>query len=129
MALSVPTVHGQLAGVTASADLSSKQYYNVVQDAATTCAIAGADVQTLGVLINEPESGEGADVVLFGTAKMIVDGNAAGIAVSDFLMTDANGKGVLCNGDTENIVGQALAASTADGDIIPVIVLSGTFAG
>jgi len=120
-------MHGQLPGVTASADLSAKQYYNVVQDAATTCAVAGAGVQTLGVLINEPESGEAADVILYGTAKMIVDGDAAAIAAGDFLKTDANGMGVVVAADEDIICGLALAASTADGDIIPVIVLSGIY--
>ena len=129
MALRAPTMVGQLAGVTASADISAYQYCNVKLDAATTCVYSGAGERAVGVLLNEPESGEAADIMLVGVCMMVVDGNAGAISIGSYLESDAAGKGVATTTDTDELVGMALAASTAAGDIIPVVLMHGTLAG
>jgi len=127
--LRVPSMFAQLPGVTASADISAYQYCNVKLDAATTCTFAGAGERAVGVVLNAPESGEAADIMVSGVCMMVVDGNAGGISVGSYLTSDAAGKGVATTTDTHQLVGMALAASTAAGDIIPVVIMHGTLAG
>lgn len=112
--------------------------------------VAGlGDEDVIGVAVGPKlASGKAADaagdrvqVCVFGMCKCKVDGNAANIALGDFLQTGAT------SGDAEKLVpfdspatfteaglqaeldlkmgktlGKALKASTADGDIIPVFV-------
>jgi len=123
-------VSGQLAGLTAASDLSSYQYCNVKMASATTVDMCGANERGIGVLLNKPESGEAADVALYGIVMMVVDGNAGAItAGTSYLHSDAAGKGVATTTDTHVLCGLALAGSSAAGDIIPVLLITSPLAG
>jgi hypothetical protein len=64
-------------------------------------------------------------VNLEGVCHLKVDGATANIAASDRLKSDANGKGVPVSADFDEYGAVALCASTADGDIIPVLIQKG----
>lgn len=77
----------------------------------------------IGIIQNNPKAGEAVEL---GTAagsvyKLTVDGNAGAIAIGDTLGTDAAGKGVKKSADAAWYCCIALQASTAAGDIIPVL--------
>lgn len=69
-------------------------------------------------------AGDMCDIIYGGIALVQVDGNAANIAIGDSITAhDATGYGQKAAGGaaaTRPCIGVALAASTADGDIIPV---------
>lgn len=109
--------------VPAAADLSAKQYYFVL--AAGT--LAGAGAQALGVLQNNPASGDAAGVRVMGVSKVVLGGT---VAVGDLISSDANAKGVkytaasVAAGTPEplsgtHVLGIALEAGDA-GDLIAV---------
>lgn len=106
----------------AGADLSAKQYYALQLTTTETVTLADATVRAVGILQNDPASGEAASVCLLGISKAVTDGNAAAIACMDSLAPDANGKLVKTTTDNDEAVAVALAPSTADGTIIPVFV-------
>lgn len=109
---------------TAGADLSAKRYTAVKADTtAWQVVAAGAGDAGLGILQNEPTSGKAAEVDMVGATRWKVDGNAAAIAPGDFLKSDTNGKGVKTTTDNDQVMARALEASSADGDIITVILL------
>ena len=126
MAIGTITLIGNMPGWTASADLSAKQYYLVATSAATTVTVAGAGAFAIGVLLNEPESGEACDVIGYGAAKVVSDGSGTAIAIGDPLKSDADGKAVKADTDKDHVIGYALKASAADGDIIPIILAPST---
>jgi predicted RecA/RadA family phage recombinase len=107
-------------------DLSAKQNYIV--------ELSGADLQVdvcdnagdipLGVLLNKPKAGEAADVRTTGIAPVISDGTTP-IAVNDRLKTDGNGKAIKSTTNGDKLLGIALAASAADGTVIPVFLTIG----
>lgn len=105
----------------ANADLSTKQYYVVQLNTSEKIALADATVRVIGVLQNEPASGEACEVAIDGICKVITDGTTP-IAAMDALASDANGKAVKTTTDNDEIVGWALAPSTADGTIIPMLL-------
>lgn len=105
----------------AAADLSAKQYYIMYMSAADTVNVCGANGKAIGVLQNEPEAaGQAAVVRVAGTTKVIC--SDTGVAVGDFLTSDANGKAEELDADKEFCIGMALeACSTAD-DIIEMLI-------
>ena len=104
----------------AAADLSAKQYYLVKMSAADKVNLAGANAKVIGVLQNKPKSGEAAVVRVCGTSKVI--SHDTGIAVGDYLTSDANGKAEEVNADKEFCCGMALQACAADNDIIEALI-------
>src|SRR5215510_10160096 len=76
------------SGITAAADLSTKQFYGVklTADRAVNIATAGA---VFAVLQNKPKLGEAAALTNSGIVKCISGGV---IAAGDKISTDANGK-------------------------------------
>jgi hypothetical protein len=100
-----------------SEDLSAKQFYIVQQDANGDVEVAeGATDLLLGVLQNDPKSGEGATYRFIGTSKVIAGGT---IAVGDWITTDANGKAVATTTDGDVVIGKALEAAVTN-DIFEV---------
>lgn len=109
----------------ASADLSAKQNHFVKAHtvAGQVAAITSASDKPIGILMNTPLAGEAAEVaVLGGGAKLKVAGI---IAAGARIKTDSAGKGVAASaeGDTMCAVADAIGASSADGDVIPVFPL------
>ena len=105
----------------AASDLSAKQYFAVKMSAADKVDVAGANEKAIGILQNEPESGEAALVRITGTSK-VKSHDGSGIAVGDLLTPDANGKLEEVDADKEWCIAQALEASSADDDVIEAIV-------
>jgi|GEM_PF-1446077 len=110
----------------AADDLSSYQYCFVTQESDEQVALAGTTTKITGILQDDPDAeNEAASVAIGGISKLVVDGNAGAIACGDKLAADAAGKGVKTTTDLDDYGAIALAASTAAGDIIPVIVVPG----
>lgn len=106
-----------LKGLTASADNTGKQYYCMKFSAANTVTVTAAIADAMGVLQNKPDSGEPADV-LFGDGEGLVLASAV-IAAGAQLQSTAAGKAVTAvAGNGLPVIGVALEAAGADGDII-----------
>lgn len=106
----------------AGEDLSTKQYFFATATADGKCALSGADDRVLGVITNDPESGEAAAIQVAGVVRITA---GAAFAVGDLLKADAAGKAIeaaLGAGTKEEIAGMALEAATADGDIVEMLV-------
>jgi hypothetical protein len=73
--------------VAAAADLSAKQHFFVKADG----NLAGAGAEALGVLQNDPTSGQAAAIRVMGVSKVVYGGT---IAVGDQVSSDASGKAV-----------------------------------
>jgi len=110
---------GQVATFTAAADLSAKQYYFVKITADNTVNVCAAVTDIpIGVLQNAPASGEAASVMLYGISK--VSANEA-VAVGSNIGTGDDGQADVVAAGTDTtvrLVGQALEAASAAGEII-----------
>lgn len=83
---------GQDISFPASADLSSDQFKFVTLNSSKQIALAGADVECLGVLQDTPAAAaRGGSVRVFGVTKVVCGGT---FAAGDKLASDANGKAV-----------------------------------
>jgi hypothetical protein len=119
-------VAGNGVSFVAENDLSSSQFRYVELSATAgmvdVCDNAG-DVP-VGVLQNDPGAKEAAEVTTLAgaIAKVVSDGSTVAIAIGDTVGTDAQGRAVKKSiaGDWYN--GIALAASSAAGKIIPVLL-------
>lgn len=112
----------------AARDLSAYQYYAMKVDTNKDVdygdSSAGAIV--LGPLENKPDNAAGAecDIAIAGTALLIVDGTAGGgISVGSKIGSNNAYKGVAVTADDAYFFAVALEASTADGDIIEVLLV------
>jgi len=104
-------------------DLSLKQYF-AVKLTSTENDIVLADAGAgIGILQNKPEAQQGAEVRHHGISRHVVDGNATNIAIGDLITSDAAGKGVVADTIGDLAYAIALEASTADGDIISVLMM------
>lgn len=111
------------------ADLSTKQHYFVKTDTAgeiVVCSSNGENAQ--GILLNKPGDDAAGTVALIeggGKCKVV-----AGVAISigDYVCTGSAGKAAVADTDTEYVLGKALTASTADGQLITILLdkLTGT---
>ena len=75
----------------ASADLSGNQFYFVTVNSSSQLAVAGANVECLGVLQDKPKSGVAGQVRCFGVTKVLANGN---FNPGDKVASDASGKAV-----------------------------------
>jgi len=103
-----------LGTLTAAADLSAKQYYFVKLASATTVNVCTAITDLpIGILQNDPESGEQAVVRIFGISKVSADGT---IAAARWIGTSADSQaaGITPGSDTTvYVMGQAIQAASA----------------
>jgi len=123
---------GSVLSFKANADLDTKQYYLVEQVAGEKVDLPdnNADI-CIGVLLNKPKSGENASVRMLNSAGSCWMVASAAIAEGDLVVmadvTTAANKGKIRTLPTAvgtyYIVGKALEAATADGDIIEVMLL------
>lgn len=108
-------VRNTVPGVDAAADLSTKQFF-IVKMTATGVNLAGNGEQALGVLQNKPDAlGKAATVASVGSTSKVVA--AVALAVGADVSSDAAGKAA-ASASGEYILGKALTASAADGDLI-----------
>lgn len=103
---------------TAGEDLSSSKYKIVQLDASGNIEIGeGATDLIVGVLQNKPESGGAALYRFAGTTKVVA---SAAIAVGAWVTSTATGTAVTTTTDGDIVIGRALEAAAAAGDIIEV---------
>lgn len=123
--ISVPSEEliGQLEGYVAGEDLSSHQFCIMIRSAANTLIHStNATDLPVGILLNKPTSGEACEIKVSGPCKMKVDGNAADITGGMRLVPGAEGVGHYSVTNLYRQVAVAADDSTADGDIIAVIL-------
>lgn len=72
----------------ANADLSSSQYYMLVNSVGNLVDAAGSGAVVIGVLQNKPESGEHASVTMVGKTRVKAGGT---ITEGQLFMSDASG--------------------------------------
>lgn len=112
------SVRGFEKTLVAGEALTSKQFYIVQLDASGNVEVGeGATDLLVGVLQNEPASGEGATYRFLGTSKVVASGV---VAIGDWVTSDAAGKATATTTDGDVVIGRALEAAGADGDIIEV---------
>lgn len=108
-----------IPGAVAGADLSSSQFLFAVANSSGTFIVnttAGGPV--LGVIQDNPASGEAVNVAFSGVTKVVA---GAAVAAGARVMSSAAGKAVTAT-STNNFRGVALEAATADGDIITMLL-------
>lgn len=102
----------------AGEDLSSKKYYIAQLDASGNVEVGESATDLLvGVIQNKPESGKAALIRNAGTSKVVA---SAAIAIGAFVTTTSAGKAVTTTTDKDVVIGRALEAAGADGDIIEI---------
>lgn len=103
----------------AGADLSAKQYYFVTVASDGQVDPTGDGARADGVLQNDPAAaGRIATVAVAGVSR-VTAGDA--ITRGALVASDASGKAVTA-AQNDEILGLALAAAGADGDVIPVLL-------
>ncbi len=99
---------------TAAAELSGKQFHFVVLASATTVNVATAITNApIGILQNDPESGEQAVVRISGVSKVVADGT---LAAGNFIGTSADAQADAISPGTDTTVymtGQCVEAASA----------------
>ncbi len=107
----------------AGADLSSSQYYFVKLNASGKAVVcSGATDIPVGVLQNNPTSGQAAEIVVVGLTK--VSSNAA-LAIGDLIGTSSDGQAdakTAGTDTTEYVVGTVLVTTGAAGVVGSVLV-------
>ena len=112
----------------AGASFASKMYYAVMMHSVNnTVVVAGAPAaegtHVVGVIQNEPASGEAASVAIGGTSKLVM---AANCDVGEKIMSNNAGKGTPADADQKSVIGIALESNTGgDGGIIEVLLTPG----
>ncbi len=102
----------------AGESMTASQYYIVQLSATGNIEIGeGATDLLVGVLQNKPASGEAALYRFAGTSKVVA---SAAIAIGAFVTTTAAGKAVTTTTAGNHVIGRALEAAAADGDIIEI---------
>jgi hypothetical protein len=113
----------KLTGVTASADLSTKQYYFVKMSGERTVTVcAGATDKPIGVLQNNPTSGQAAEVCVVGQTKVSGDGD---LNYGDLIGTSGDGQAdakTAGTDTTEYICGQVIQGNGAAGGLITAFI-------
>ncbi len=105
----------------AAGDLSAKQFRFVnVNSSGQAAAVASAGGAGIGVLQNKPDAaGKAATVAHAGVVKVVAGGS---ITAGANVQSDANGEAITAaSGDV--VLGVALAGA-ADGDLVPVLLVS-----
>lgn len=100
--------------------------YCAVKATANALAISpssSAGQRIIGILQNDPPANEGATVRLLGISKCVVDGAAGAITPGDWLASDASARGVKTTSANAEVFGFALQGSTAQNDIISIVIL------
>lgn len=109
----------------ATGDLSSSQFYIMkwaAQDVVGLCTSSTMNAAAaIGVLQNDPTTGQAAEVLVFGPTK-VVAGEA--ITVGSLLTCSTAGTANIANTTGEYCWGRALSASTASAQVIEAFCFS-----
>ena len=106
----------------AAADLSAKQYHFVKLDSAGKAAVVAAITDIpIGVLQNAPLAGQEAEILISGGTKLVASEE---ITLPAFLSTNNAGRAdkIAITDTTQFVVGQALTAGGANGNVITAVV-------
>lgn len=122
--------HKHIQGFVAGEDLAAYRVVIIKSSDAEQAEYPAAQFDYgFGVTAAAADSGKPVDVVVEGIALLQVDGNAANISVGDRLCVhNDTGYGQKVAGGAagnRKTFATALAASTADGDVIPVLLSPG----
>jgi len=112
----------------AGADYSSGSGQFLAVELATDGSVSvcnGATDLVIGILQDKPYTGQAGRVQIMGIARWKSDGSGTAIAIGDRVGTNNAGKCVKKATDADLVAGIALAASSADGTIIPVLLTPG----
>jgi hypothetical protein len=111
----------KLPGVTAGADLSAKQYYCVkmASTAKEVVVSSAATDASIGLIQNDPVDGQEALVVVSGPARAAAE---TSVSAGDWVASSTTGRVKTTTTANDDVVGRAVEASSAAGDIITVIV-------
>lgn len=105
--------------MTAAADLSSGQFLAVKVTASRAVNLANTGGEAVvGILQNQPTSGQAADVGFIGVSKLVA---GAAFAAGVELMTDTSARGITAT-STNHRFAIALEAATAAGQIVTVLI-------
>ncbi len=103
-----------------AADHTAKQFFIVKLDSTAKIVLAAAAGDLLlGVLQNDPNTGQAAQVRILGITKAVA---GAAITLGDEVISDTAGKVISTAAAGDRILGQALEAAAADGDVISVLL-------
>lgn len=113
----------KLTGLTASADLTAKQYYfvKISGDNTVTVCAAVTDVP-IGVLQNAPDDGEAAEVVCIGVTKISGDED---LTAGDAIGSSSDGQAQVVTVGTETTVylaGRVLYGNGAAGGLATAVI-------
>jgi len=111
-----------IPGLVATATLAAKQYYVVKASTTAGEVKVGATAATdpiLGIVQNDPAAGEVALVACGGVALAAAE---TSVIFGSSVTVSTTGRVKSTDTDGNRVVGIALAASSAAGDIIPVLV-------
>lgn len=96
----------------------------IPDSAAGSIIIAGANARIIGVLQNNPKAGEAANVgAVRGASYKVLAG--AAITMGDDLITDSSGRFITATGAAQKVVGRAMEAASAAGNLIEAVLLDG----
>jgi hypothetical protein len=111
----------KIPGLTASADLSAKQYLFVKMSGETTVTVcAAATDKPIGVLQNTPTSGQEAEVAVSGLTKII---GTADLNFGDSIGTSSGGHAVAKSaGTVDYIVGQVILGNGGAGGYVTAYI-------
>ena len=115
-----------IPGLVATGDLSSSQYKIVIASSTAGAVKVGATAASdpiLGVLMNDPTSGQAAEVACNGIAKVQAE---LSVTFGADVTVSSTGRAKATTTDGDKVLGKALAASAAAGDLIPVLIHIGS---
>ena len=121
--MAVREQHQVVKEFNAAADLSAKQYYFVELGSGTVNVTDAITDVPVGVLQNKPDAaGKHAEVAMFGFTKVVAGG---AISAGALIGCTTAGKAVALTIGTDTttyVLGRALTAATADGQVISATV-------
>ena len=115
-------------GLVATGSLASNQYY-VVKHGSTAGTVKVATTPAtdtlVGILMNDPASGEAAEVAVLGVVRAAAE---ASVTAGAALTCSSTGRVKATTTDLHQVVGYALEASSSAGDLINIVVARQTLA-
>ena len=118
--------YDSIPGLKASSTFAAKQYYvcKVSSTAGEVIPGAAATDSLLGIVQNDPAAGEVADVAAVGICKAAGE---ASVSFGSALTCSSTGRVKATTTNGHVLVGYALAATAAAGNIIPVLLGRGYY--
>ena len=99
-----------------SAAVTNVAVYLSAENTVTRC---GANAKAIGIMVNNPNTNEAAEVIVLGTAPMKA---GTAITLNDWIKTDTIGEADVADTDKDKVIGLALQGAS-DGDIFEVLLL------